>query len=113
MMARGGTRPGAGRPKGAGASPTATNSIREKIKTNQIIERLHRFVNGECEMQPAAVTAGLGLLRKVLPDLAAVTHSGQVELKRASEMTDDELAAIAAHSSDGTAEAKEDTPQLH
>lgn len=111
-MARGGYRANAGRPPGP-ASPTATNSIREKIKTNQIIKRLSGFIDGEHEMTSAAVAAALGLLRKVLPDLASITHSGQVELKRASEMTDDELAGIAAISGKGATETQDDTPQLH
>lgn len=112
-MARGGYRKNAGRPIGAGASPAATNSIRAKIKTNQIIKRLTGFVDGEIEMAPAAVTAALGLLRKVIPDLASVTHSGQVELKRAVELSDDELAGIATSRSNRTTETSDDTPVVH
>jgi hypothetical protein len=37
---------------------------------------LTKFVNGEVEMQPAQVTAALGLLKKSLPDLANVQLSG-------------------------------------
>jgi hypothetical protein len=33
---------------------------------------------GEAEMPPHAVTAALGLLRKVMPDTAQVEHSGEI-----------------------------------
>jgi hypothetical protein len=112
-MAKGGIRPGAGRPKGAGASPAASNSIKEKIRTNQIIQRLHRFVDGEVDMPGPAVTAALGLLRKVIPDLASIAHSGEVTLKPAHELSDDQLAGIAAISRKGTVEAEDDPPPLH
>ena len=45
--------------------------------------------------------------------LAAVQHSGQVELKRAVELTDDELASIAAVGGSGTSETQDDPPLVH
>ncbi|WP_156795565.1 hypothetical protein [Bradyrhizobium icense] len=45
--------------------------------------------------------------------LAAVEHSGSVGIKRATEVSDDELAHIAAGSSEGTAEAPIDPAQLN
>jgi hypothetical protein len=53
------------------------------------------------------------LLRKKLPDLAAVAHSGELTLKPASELSDNELAGIIAGSRKGTAEPQEDTPVLN
>jgi hypothetical protein len=47
-------------------------------------------------MSPSAVSAALGLLRKVLPDLAAVEYSGQLENKPLREITDEDLIAIAS-----------------
>lgn len=47
------------------------------------------------------------------PKLSAVHHSGQLSLKSAREVTDDELANIAAGSSEGTAEAPIDPTQLN
>lgn len=49
---------------------------RQKIQATQIINRLQSLVNGEIEMPPHAVTAGLGLLKKAIPDLSAVTLTG-------------------------------------
>jgi hypothetical protein len=46
---------------------------RLKIQTSQLINRLTNFVNGEVELSPAQVTAALGLLKKSLPDLSAVS----------------------------------------
>ena len=57
------------------------DSCREKIKVSQTINRLQKLVNGDItgeEMPPHAVTAALGLLRKVLPDMASVEHTGDV-----------------------------------
>jgi hypothetical protein len=45
--------------------------------------------------------------------LAAVEHSGQIGVKNASEVTDDELANIAAGSSEGTAETSVDPTKLN
>jgi FKBP-type peptidyl-prolyl cis-trans isomerase (trigger factor) len=44
-------------------------------------------------MSPSAVSAALGLLRKVLPDLAAVEYSGSIVQKPVSQMTDAEIDA--------------------
>jgi hypothetical protein len=52
---------------------------REKIQGSMILNRLCDHVLGECEMSPTQVRAAEILLRKVLPDLSAVDHSGSVE----------------------------------
>jgi hypothetical protein len=49
---------------------------RGKIKTVAIINALGEHVNGTREMSATQVQAGLGLLRKVLPDLASTEHKG-------------------------------------
>ena len=53
----------------------------------------------EGTMVPSAVTAAVALLRKVLPDLASVEHSGEIATKSAELMSDNELAAIASRDS--------------
>lgn len=51
---------------------------RNKIKHTLILNRVTDHVLGKVEMSPSQVTAALGLLRKVIPDLAAHQHSGTV-----------------------------------
>jgi uncharacterized protein YjiS (DUF1127 family) len=89
------------------------DETRAKIKTSQLINRLTEHVLSDLELSPSQVTAGLGLLRKTLPDLTATELSGEIATKRSSEMSDDELAAIAAGRSEGTAEAPLDPSQLN
>lgn len=45
--------------------------VRQKIQASQIANRLISFVNGEIKLEKSQVTAALGLLRKVLPDLSS------------------------------------------
>ena len=49
---------------------------RSKIAKSQILNALIEHSEGRREMSATQVTAGLGLLRKVLPDLQAVTLEG-------------------------------------
>jgi hypothetical protein len=51
-------------------------NTRQKIRTSQILNRLKDHVLGSVEMSPSQVSAGLGLLRKTLPDLANTQISG-------------------------------------
>ena len=53
-------------------------NTRAKIKAGNIIDRLEKLVAGQVEMPPHAVTAALGLLRKVLPDVTSVELSGEI-----------------------------------
>jgi hypothetical protein len=86
---------------------------RVKIQNSNILNALIEHATGEREMSATQVSAGLGLLRKVLPDLASVEHSGTIETRRSAELTDDELAAIAAGRGTGTAQAPVDPSQLN
>lgn len=63
----------AGRPKGSGGVKL-TDTHRDKIKNSNILNALIEHVEGKREMSATQVTAGLGLLKKALPDLQAVTH---------------------------------------
>jgi hypothetical protein len=70
---------------------------RVKIQNSNILNALLEHVEGRREMSSTQVTAGLGLLKKVLPDLAATADTGaDGELITLKSMTDDELEAIAA-----------------
>ena len=49
---------------------------RVKIQNSNILKSLIKHVEGEQEMSSTQVTAGIALLKKVLPDLSAVTVEG-------------------------------------
>lgn len=57
-------------------------SVREKIKTSQILNRLTNHALGSLKkpMDATQVSAALGVLRKALPDLTATEHSGDMTL---------------------------------
>jgi hypothetical protein len=90
-----------------------TDEHRAKIQNSNILNALIEHVQGRREMSSTQVTAGLGLLKKVMPDLAAVEHSGQLEVRNPAEVSDDELAAIATGCGAGTAEAPRNPKQLN
>ncbi len=50
--------------------------VRKRIQASMLEKSLIQHVNGEREMKPSQVTAGLGLLKKVLPDLSTLEHTG-------------------------------------
>lgn len=79
-MPSGGPRANSGRPEGINTSWSreAQERLRSKIQTEMIIQRLNKLVAGEIKMLPAAVTAALGLLKKAIPDLTYVEHSGEI-----------------------------------
>lgn len=49
---------------------------RRKIQNSNILKALLEHAEGAREMSSTQVTAGLGLLKKVLPDLSATTLTG-------------------------------------
>jgi hypothetical protein len=49
---------------------------RVKIQNSNILNALIEHVEGTREMSATQVSAGLGLLRKVMPDLGSMTLSG-------------------------------------
>ena len=57
-----------GRPKG-GANIPMPDTHRLKIANSNILNCLIEHAEGRREMLPSQVTAGLGLLKKVLPDM--------------------------------------------
>jgi hypothetical protein len=89
------------------------DETRKKIKTSQLLNRLQNHALGECEMTATQIRAAEVCLKKVLPDLAGIEHSGEIETRRAGELTDNELASIATRSSAGTASETVDPSQLN
>lgn len=69
--------------------PVKVEEMRKKIRTTLLIKRLeeHSLVSLDEEgaskklMSDSQVRAALGLLKKTIPDLSAVEHSGEVEHK--------------------------------
>lgn len=57
-------------------SPTYAAAVRARIKAGGIAKLLEDHVAGKREMTATQVAAGLGLLRKVVPDLSAAEHTG-------------------------------------
>jgi hypothetical protein len=51
---------------------------RKKIQTSQILNRLIGHVNGDVKLEASQVTAGLGLLKKILPDLSQSENKTEV-----------------------------------
>ena len=62
-------------------------SIREKIRGSQLVNRLEDHIFGELDLTPTQVNAALGLLRKVVPDLKATEHSGEIEVPVSGTVT--------------------------
>jgi hypothetical protein len=58
---------------------TMSSEHRVKIQNSNILNALMEHVEGKREMSPTQVTAGVALLKKVLPDLQAVQHSGDAD----------------------------------
>jgi len=82
----------AGKPSGKGVrgarlNPQQTERTRLAIQTTQIVKRLNCFVLGQddeagnkVDLQPHQVSAALGLLRKVVPDLASIEGNMNVSI---------------------------------
>lgn len=86
------------------------DKCKEKIKTGMLIKRLQDYAVADVTtqnfpakvMMPAQVKAALGLLAKVMPDLQRTQLEGgdaDKPVRVAREMSDDELAQLAASAS--------------
>jgi hypothetical protein len=81
------------------------DKVRERIKTSMLINRLSDHANGKVEMSATQVRAAEILLRKAVPDLSAVEHSGETTHRTVHELSREELLAIASGSRAGVAAA--------
>lgn len=59
-------------------NPAAVERLRGKIKAERIIAKLENHVLNDEEMSRSQVSAAIGLLKKVVPDLSNVEHSGEL-----------------------------------
>lgn len=66
-------------PRGRKPGFVMTEEHRAKIKNSNVLNALIEHVDGKREMSSSQVTAGLGLLKKVMPDLASadITSGGE------------------------------------
>lgn len=97
--------------------------VRERIRTSMLVRRLQQFALGQKGDQGETIDLSTNeiraieiLLKKKLPDLSAVEHTGEITYRDASELTDAELAHIAAAGSAGAVEAtsgKTNDPSVH
>lgn len=62
-------------------------NTRAKIQASQLINRLEDHVLGAVDMKPTQVQAALGLLKKSVPDLSAVTVGGDEDKPVKLEIT--------------------------
>ncbi len=72
--------------------------VRQKIRTSMLINRLQKQALGKTDIPAGQQRAIEILLRKTLPDLLGVAHSGSLELTKPEELTDIALANIATGS---------------
>lgn len=72
------------------------DETRAKIQAAQIINRFHACVMGEIELDAQQVSCGKALLAKVLPDLSAVEHSGEIAHSHEDRLAE-VYAALEAH----------------
>lgn len=90
----GGAIPGNGRKKGYRHATITKN----RIKAGNLMHVLYRCAMGEHEMTQTQITAATTFLRKVIPDLRSVEHSGEIKHRHVEEMSDAELIEIIARS---------------
>jgi len=57
-----------------------SEETRAKIKAGNLITRLYKIAMGEVEADATHINAAKTLLNKVLPDLKAVDHTGEVDV---------------------------------
>lgn len=67
---------------------TMPESHRVKIQNSNILNALIEHAEGKREMSSTQVTAGLGLLKKVMPDLASMELSGNVTLSHEDALSE-------------------------
>lgn len=63
-------------PRGRKPGFRMTEAHRDKIRNSNILSALINHVEGKQDMSSTQVTAGLGLLRKVMPDMTVAEISG-------------------------------------
>lgn len=112
-MSRGGARKGAGRKPGA--ATRFNEQARAKAAEGGILplDYLLAILRDDTKPQEVRIDVAKAAAPYVHARLAAVEHSGHVDLKHARDVSDDELANIASRGSEGTAETPLDPAKLN
>ncbi|HYF57204.1 MAG TPA: hypothetical protein VEA41_23345 [Salinarimonas sp.] len=61
-------------------------NTRDKIQASQIVNRLTKHILGEVDMPASAVSAALGLLKKVMPDLSSAEIKSETTVRYVARM---------------------------
>ena len=80
------------------------DAVRERIRVSLLIRRLMQHSMGEIELKDSQIRSIEILLRKAIPDLKSVEHTGGMTIQHVREMTDEQLYALLAGNSSGTAD---------
>lgn len=90
-----------------------SENTRARIQTSMIKNRLEDHIFGKCELSATQIRAAEILLKKTLPDLQSVNHSGEIVYTNAAELPDSVLADIATGGSTRTADEANSKEELH
>src|SRR5882724_9174796 len=69
---------------------------KRRIKASKLMDRLHQHGMGEIQMSSTQIRAAEVFIKKVIPDLSAIEHSGEIAHRNVDELSDAELHEIAA-----------------
>lgn len=83
-------------PRGRKAGFQMSNEHRVKIQNSNILNALIEHIEGNRDMSATQVSAGLGLLKKVLPDLSSIEMKLEGELDVNISTKEQRDAAVAA-----------------
>lgn len=97
--------PSGGRREGAGRKPgyTPLTISKQRMRASRLMFMLYETAVGQREMTATQLKAATEFLRKVVPDLKSVEHTGEMTHRHVTELTDAELIAIAANRGAGIA----------
>ena len=70
---------------GANRREPLSEKWRERIQTGVLLDRLQKHALGDIEMTAAQVKSAEVVLRKTIPDLKAIEHSGGVDIRTESD----------------------------
>ena len=115
-MPRGGRRPNAGRKRGSltrKTSKTTKMALAAAGAGELPLEYMLRIMRDDSADRARRDDMAKAAAGYVHPRLAAMEHSGSIDTRPASQLSDDELASIAAGGSAGAAEAAPDPSKLN